>query len=303
MDLMVTRGFWWGQPTYGGITLENNVFAHSTNGSDPRWHYYGFLIHGEMGQLTNARIVNNTFETPTGGVETQYINNASGVWANNIGGGWDCLPGMTYAGNVGTKCGASDIAVSPSSSCAPPACPSASTAAVGWLNPAQFDFSLKAGSPAIGAASPAYAPERDRRGYRRDGDPDAGAYEYGAVPDSGAPPSNPPGGSAPGARWKLRRARLLAKTICHVPRRGCPASTKLRLRLGRPARVTVRLQRLRKGARPKLVRSLPLRRVKLHKALRIRAAGLASGRYRVLVRATDATGKRSALVRLRLRVR
>ena len=123
MDLMITRGDWWGQPTYGGVTLENNVFAHSTNGRDPRWHYYGLLVHGEMGQLTNVRIVNNTFENEVGGITTAEIGSASGVWANNIGGGWDCLPGMTYAGNVGKKCDASDVAVSPSSSCAPPACP------------------------------------------------------------------------------------------------------------------------------------------------------------------------------------
>ena len=86
------------------MTLENNVFAHSTNGSDPRWHYYGFLVHGNMGQLKDARIVNNTFETPVGGVTTEDIDSASGVWANNIGGGWDCLPGMTFRGNVGKKC-------------------------------------------------------------------------------------------------------------------------------------------------------------------------------------------------------
>jgi hypothetical protein len=297
MDLMITRGFWWGQPSYGGVTLENNVFAHSTNGRDPRWHYFGFLVHGEMGRLTDARIVNNTFETPIGGVTNSEIAQASGVWANNIGGGWDCLPGMTYAGNVGKKCGASDVAASPSSSCAPPACPSSSTAAVGWLNPGQFDFTLKAGSPAIGAASPAHAPERDRRGYRRDSDPDAGAYEHGAVPDSGSAPA-PPGAPATPARWRLRSARLLSKQICHVPRRGCPASTKLRLRLGRPATVFVRV---RKGRGTKL--SLARNRVRLHKALRIRAKGLSSGRYRVLVRATDAAGVRSAPVRLRLRVR
>jgi hypothetical protein len=300
MDLMVTRGFWWGQPSYGGITLENNVFAHSTNGSDPRWHAFGFLIHGEMGQLTNARIVNNTFETRTGGVTTAEIHNASGVWANNIGGGWDCLPGMTYAGNVGKKCGATDVAANPSSSCAPPACPGASTAAVGWTNPAQFDFTLKAGSPAIGAASPQYAPERDRRGYRRDGDPDAGAYEYGAVPDAGSPASNP--GSA-GSRWSLRSARLSARTICHRPRRGCPASTKLRLRLGRPAKVTVRVQRLRKGKQPNRVRRFALKQVRLHKAVRLYARRYAKGRYRVTVWGTDSSGRVSAPVRLRLRVR
>ena len=300
MDLMITRGDWWGQPSYGGVTLENNVFGHSTNGRDPRWHYYGFLLHGNMGQLTNVRIVNNTFETHVGGVESQNIGSASGVWANNIGGGWDCLPGITYAGNVGKKCAGSDVAVNPSQSCAPPACPSSSTMPVGWIDPAHFNFQLKAGSRAIGAASPAYAPARDRRGYRRDGDPDAGAYEYGAVPDAGTPGAggNPPGGSTPGTRWKLRRARLLSRTICHVPRRRCPASTKLRLRLGRPAAVTVQL---RKAGRIK--RSLVRKRVRLHKAVRIRAKGLPRGRYRVLVRATDVAGTRAALVKLRLRVR
>jgi hypothetical protein len=298
MDLMVTRGFWWDQPTYGGITLENNVFAHSTNGREPRFHYYGFLVHGEMGQLTNARIVNNTFENWVGGVTNAEIGAASGVWANNIGGGWDCLPGMTYAGNVGKKCAASDVAVNPSGSCAPPTCSPPQTMPVGWVNPAQYDFRLTAGSVAIGAASPAHAPERDRLGHRRDADPDAGAYEHGAGPDSGGPAANPPGGSVQGARWKLRSARLLSKTICRVPRRGCPASTKLRLRLGRPAAISVQL---RKAGRTK--RSLTRKRVGLHKALRIRAKGLPAGRYRILVRATDATGRRSALVRLRLRVR
>jgi hypothetical protein len=300
MDMMVTRGFWWSppQPAYGGVTLENNVFAHSTNGRDPRWHYYGFLVHGEMGQLTNARIVNNTFENEVGGLKSANVNAASGVWANNIGGGWDCLAGMTYRGNVGKKCHASDVATTPAASCAPPLCTPRQTQPVGWLDPVNYDFRLGAGSVAIDAGDPVFAPATDRRGWRRDARPDAGAYEYGAVPDAGAPGGNPSGGTQPGARWRLRRARLVSKTICHVPRRGCPASTKLRLRLGRPAKLSVRL---RKAGRT--MRSVTRKRVKLYKALRIRAAGLPSGRYRILVRATDATGKRSALVKLRLRVR
>ena len=304
MDLMVTRGDWWGQPSYGGVTLVNNVFAHSTHGKDPAWHYFGLLVHGNMGRLTEAHIVNNTFENEVGGITTAEINTASGVWANNIGGGWDCLPGMTYRGNVGKKCDSSDVAMTPAAGCAPPLCSPRQIQPVGFVDSLAHDFRLTAGSRAIGAASPQYAPERDRFGYRRDGDPDAGAYEYGAVPDAGSnQPGSERGGSGQGARWKLRRARLVAKTICHVPRRGCPASTKLRLRLGRPAKVSIKLKRLRKGAKPKLKRSLPLRGIRLHKAVRIRAAGLPSGRYRVLVRATDATGTRSALVRLRLRVR
>ncbi len=303
MDMMVTRGDWWGQPTYGGLVLENNVFAHATNGRDPRWHYYGFLVHGNMGQLTNVRVVNNTFENWVGGVTNAEIGSASGVWANNIGGGWDCLPGVTYAGNVGKKCAASDVTVNPSGSCAPPTCTPPQTMPVNWVNPAGYDFRLKAGSVAIDVGSAAHAPERDRLGYRRDAKPDAGAFEYGAGPDTGSPAPKPPGGGNPSARWKLRSAKLTSKQICHLPRRGCPASTKLRLRLGRPAKVAVRIQRLRKNAAPKRVRSLALKPVKLHRARRIRAAGLPSGQYRVVVQATDGRGRRAAPVRLKLRVR
>jgi hypothetical protein len=302
---MITRGAHWGQASYGGVTLVNNVFGHSTNGRDPRWHYYGFLLHGNMGQLTDARIVNNTFETNVGGITNGEVGTASGVWANNIGGGWDCLPGMTYAGNVGKKCVASDVAVSPAGSCAPPICGTPRAMPVGWLNPGAGDFRLQAGSVAIDVGSAAHASERDQLGYRRDGRPDAGAYEFGAGPDSGGPPAQP-GGSGGGNQtaWSLRRrARLTAKAICHPPRGGCPRSTKLRLRLGRPARVAVVVQRLRKGARPNRVRTLRLRQVRLHKALRIRAKGLPAGTYRIVVRATDATGVRAAPVRLRLRVR
>ena len=290
MDLMITRGSWWDQPTYGGLTLENNVFAHSVNGSDPDWHYYGFLVHGNMGQLTNARIVNNTFENAVGGVSDEEIGTASGVWANNIGSGWDCLAGMTYRGNVGKKCDASDTAASPQS------------LSGNWLDPQHFDFRLKPTSVAVNAGSAEFAPATDRLGYVRDARPDAGPYEHGAGPPGGGGGGGPSGPSG-SARWSMRSAKLVARQICHVPRRGCPASTKLRLRLGRPAKVTVRFQRVRKGARPKQVRSLRLKRVAVHKARRIHARGLRAGRYRLVVRATDASGLPSAPIRLRLRVR
>jgi hypothetical protein len=299
MDMMIVRGDWWGQPSYGGITLVNNVFAHAVNGRDPRWHYYGLVLHGNMGQLTDARIVNNTFENWVGGITTVEVGSASGVWANNIGGGWDCLPGMTYAGNVGKKCAGSDVDVWPSGSCAPPSCSNPHTMAVGWLDPAHYDFRLTSPSPAIGAASAAYAPSTDRRGWARDGDPDAGAFEYGATAPPGTGWSTPPGATS----WRLRSARLLKRTICRHARHGCPGSTKLRLGLGRPAAVTIRLDRLRTHKAPKRARVVRLRKVSLHRALRIRARGLRPGRYRLTIRATDATGLLAAPLRLRLRVR
>ena len=94
------------------------------------------------------------------------------MWANNIGGGWDCVPGVTYAGNVGKACSAQDKAVNPSSSTG------TQTAPMGWVNPAAFNFDLTSGSPAIDAGSAQYAPATDRTGQPRTGAPDAGAYEF-----------------------------------------------------------------------------------------------------------------------------
>jgi hypothetical protein len=169
-DISLGRGDWWGQPQYGNVTFENNVFGHATNGSG--WHYQGLAWW--LTTLDGARVVNNTFENP---VLMDRATSGNGVWANNIGGGWRCVPGVTYAGNVGKACSQSDRAVSPASSCAPPACATAVTAPMGWVNPSAFDFHLTAGSPAIDAGSAQYAPGTDRDGKARVGAPDAGAYE------------------------------------------------------------------------------------------------------------------------------
>ena len=219
MDMMVTRGFWWDQPRYGGLIIENNVFTHSMNGSG--WHVFGFLVHGQMGQLINSRVVNNTFETLVGGMTSQDLTMgaANTIWANNIGSGWDCVTGATFAGNVGRKCAASDVAVSPSSSCAPPACSIATTMPVGWVNPAQLNFRLNAGSPAINAGSASYAPATDRDGNARSGAPDAGAYEYGGTaPDPTPTPTPTPTATAtataaPTTRPRPRR-RIARRRAC-----------------------------------------------------------------------------------------
>jgi hypothetical protein len=277
------------------VVLENNLFGHSVNGSG--WHYYGLAWF--VGKFENARVVNNTFENSVR-MDSQHVGPGpyTGVWANNIGGGWQCLPGVTYRNNVGKVCHSSDKAVNPTSSCYPPACNPGRTMPVGWVDPANFDFGLLPTSPAVNAGSAEYATATDKRGLQRDGRPDAGAYEFGVGGGTAPPAATPQGG-----RWRLTSARLRPRVICRAPRRGCPASTKLRLQLGRPARVSIAVQRLRKGGKPKRVRSIGLRKVKLHKAERIRARGLRAGRYRVIVRATDAGGARSAPVRLKLRVR
>jgi len=175
MDVSLGRGDWWGQPPYGNVTFENNVFAHSINGSG--WHYYGLAWF--IGKFENARVVNNTFENKVR-MDGEHIGSGpySGVWANNIGGGWQCLPNVVYRNNIGTACHSSDRAVSPSSSCGPPACQSLQTMPVGWVNPQAYDFHLRSDSIAINAGSATYAPTTDRDGRARVGAPDVGAYEY-----------------------------------------------------------------------------------------------------------------------------
>ena len=298
MDMFVKRGDWWGQQPFGNITIENNVFGHSVNGSG--WHYYSLYWANDA--WSQNRVVNNTFENS---VSLEGVGGGpyTGVWANNIGGGWRCLSGVTYRNNIGKSCHSSDKALNPAGSCGPPACAPGRTMPVGWLNPAGFDFMLAANSPAVNAGSAEYAPATDKRGLLRDSRPDAGALEYGASVPGGSGGGAGPGGATSGNRWSVRSAKLKSRQICHRPRRGCPASTKVRLRLGRPAKVTIRVQRLRKGHQPKRVRRFILKQVRLHKAVRLRARRYASGRYRVTVWGTDASGHTSAPVRLRLRVR
>ena len=290
MDISLGKGNWWGQQPYGNVTLENNVFGHSTN-DGTGWHYFGLAWF--VGKVENARVVNNTFENQVR-MEDQHIGPGpySGVWANNIGGGWQCLPGVTYAGNVGKRCGASDRALNPSSSCGPPACGSLRTMPVGWIDPAANDFRLRPGSRAVDAGSADFATRRDHDDVPRDARPDAGAYELAG--GAGAPPRR-----AAGPR--LRGVELRPGTICRRARRGCPRTATLRVRVSRVARVRMTVFRVRRGRAPKRVRSLaaPRRRVV---ARTLRARGLARGRYVVRV-AASASGRRSATVTRRLRVR
>ena len=175
MDISLGRGDWWGQPPYGNVVLENNVFGHSTHGG------------AELALLRPRVVRRQGRERPRG---QQHVRERgahrgpahrygpySGVWANNIGDGWECLPGVTYAGNVGQRCGGSDRAVRPPAAACRrrPARPRHDARRVG--DPANHDFHLTAGSPAIDAGSAQYAPTTDQDGKPRNGAPDAGAHE------------------------------------------------------------------------------------------------------------------------------
>jgi hypothetical protein len=291
MDISLGRGDWWGQSPYGNVTLENNVFGHSINGDG--WHYYGLAWF--VGKVENARVVNNTFENQVR-MEDQHIGPGpySGVWANNIGGGWQCLPGVTYAGNVGKKCGASDRAVNPSTSCGPPACQSLRSMPVGWVDPANRDFHLRSGSPAVNAGSAEFGTAHDHDGVERDGRPDAGAYELAG--GSSAPRA------APAGRPRLRAVRLRPGTICRRPRGRCSTRTRLSVRVSRRARVQVGVLRARGSRAPRRVRTLALPARRRH-VRTLRARALRRGSYVLRVVAVDGSGRRSAVIARRLRVR
>ena len=76
---------------------------------------------------------------------------------------------MTFRNNIGKACHTSDVATIPQSSCGPPACSSLLTMPVGWVDPANFDFHLRADSIAVNAGSAEYAPARDKDGKARSG--------------------------------------------------------------------------------------------------------------------------------------
>jgi hypothetical protein len=166
MSVSMGIGDTYGMKPYCCVVFENNVVGHNTD--DDGWHA-GANLGWFVGSLDRVRIVNNTFERGIG-MAAEHIGDGpySGVIANNIGGGWACLPGVTYSGNVGTKCSESDVEVSPYESTVD------TTAPFGWTK----DLHLTAETPAIDAADPEYAPKTDRDGNPRVGPPDAGAYEF-----------------------------------------------------------------------------------------------------------------------------
>jgi hypothetical protein len=285
MDLFFTYGDWWSPkpPAYGNITVENNVFGHTTMDTPGDWHYYSMVI-GNTGSETlhNWVIRYNTFEIT---VAAEYSSSTGSRWVGNLG-DWDCVPGFRYSHNVGKRCGSSDKSVNP------PKSTRTKVAPFGWVNPLQRDFRLRPGSPAINAGDPSDAPATDGDGLRRDNRPDAGAHEFGASGASTLPP---------GRALRIMRARLKPRVICVRPRKHCRGSSKLRFRVSRSSRLSIKIKRVGRKGKLRRVRSWGID-VPARKATRIRAARLGRGRYRVVLRA-HAGGASSPRKVLKLRVR
>jgi hypothetical protein len=176
MDLFFTYGSWWTPqpPSYGHVTVENNVFEHAMMDNATGWHYYSLYINfigpnGTADPMNGWVIRNNTFEQ-TAAVTPDSGSNGT-RWVNNVG-DWDCTPGIAYSHNVGKKCGATDKQVTPASST------QTTTAPFGWVNPGAHDFHLTSGSPAVNAGDPADFTATDKDGRPRTGTPEAGAYQF-----------------------------------------------------------------------------------------------------------------------------
>lgn len=287
MDLFVT---WYKSeatppPAYGEITLENNVFAHSTMPEPGSWHYYSLYVNetGPNGGRFDGWVVrNNTFEIPAA-IEARPSTGSR--WVGNLG-SWDCVAGVSYSRNVGERCSSSDAAVTPASSTR------TRTAPYGWVDPAAGDFHLKEGSVAIGKADPRDAPATDRDGKLRDAKPDAGAYEQG------------PGGTSANAGatgLRLTKVKVRPATICRRPRKRCPGKATLSFELSKAATVTVTAMRRRSGKNVK-VRSFSFKALGSRSKV-VTTKKMRAGRYRLIIRARDAAGRQSARKVVKLRVR
>ena len=294
MDILFTYGSWWSPkpPAYGNVTIENNVFSHPEDDAGTSWHYYGLYIGwigpAEGGSPMSGWLVrNNTFENDVAIAPDRGTNGTR--WVNNIG-KWDCKPGIAYSHNVGKRCSGTDKAVKPASSTAN----RSAAAALGWVNPGLNDFRLRRSSPAINAGDPNDAPRLDREGLVRDSRPDAGAHEFGARPAGEFVPVT-------GQRRLFRRVRLSRHVICKRPGGRCAKVAKLRIAVRDPARVVVRVQRL-KGGKRKLVRRIRTN-VATRRTIKLRARGMKRGRYRIVVHATNTAGASSRPRGFKLRVR
>lgn len=150
------------------LVIENNAFDTSGSHSDAQNKgYYALAFYPWIKALNDVLVRNNTFYQ---GIQWQAGNPTNVRMVGNILPSTTCAAGVSYSYNVSTgkACGTGDKVVSGAMS--------------QFVDPANYNFRLKAGAGAIDAADPKNSPSIDADGHARPVGPapDAGAYEYGS---------------------------------------------------------------------------------------------------------------------------
>ena len=297
MDLFFTYGSWWSPlpPAYGSITLENNVFGHSTMEAASSWHYYSLYVANTAnggGTINGWTVRNNTFEIPA---NLEHAGSGGTRWVGNLG-GWNCAAGITFRHNVGQKCSGSRQGGQPG------------VQHQDQHGPLRLDQPRRPELPPEGRARPPSTPPtrtttrrstatawparrapgrrraRVRRAAPRRRGP-AAARRRGQPLGLEAQAQAPAAGGGAAAAGDLQARRPAPRTS---PGTVCPGVARCvsRSRAGRGCALQVRrVAAPRAGPRSCARRSLTVRRTRV---IGIRARGLRRGRYRVVVRARTA---------------
>jgi hypothetical protein len=194
---------------------------------------------------------------------------------------------------------------------------------VGFADVGDVDYSLLPSSPLVDAGDPATGQGFDlkHQALVTDGNLDGiarrdiGAMELpGPVPGAGTGPSVPggtPGGTpadalAPVVTGFVSTNRMFGVAHAHGAGAALARGTRFRYTLSEAARVTIAIQRRRPSGRYRTVGRLAAKATRgvnrIRFSGRIRGRALRPGRYRAVIRATDAAKNRSAPRRARFRI-
>ena len=198
-----------------GITIENNFFDRTgSHGGALSKGYYALYFNEVINTIADTVVRYNSFYDPISFSSQSFVNTRV---VGNVGPQTACGPGITFRYNVWTSktCSATD-----------------KQAASGFVDPANYDFHLAAGSPALLAGDPTEFPATDIDGdFRPTGTrsdagadqrtgapapppivPGGGGSPSGGAPGSGAAPAGG-GGSTPGCACAVAGAAAGGKTV------------------------------------------------------------------------------------------